>query len=88
MRQNKDADGPVSKRGSMMFDHDYDARLELLWDLILASPDKPVRKLLQESLRYYPLHSQSLHRRWLSMRTAYACCTRFDPLNNDYEALE
>ena len=71
-----------------MFDLDYDARLELLWDLMLASPDKPVRKLLQESLRYYPLHSQSLHRRWLSMRTAYACCTRFDPLNNDYEALE
>lgn len=61
--------------------NDYDARLELLWDLILVSPDKPVRKLLQESLRYYPLHSQALQRHWLSMKTAYACCTRFDPLN-------
>ena len=71
-----------------MFDLDYDARLELLWDLMLASPDKPVQKLLQESLRYYPLHSQDLQRRWLSMHTAYTCCTRFDPLNDVCEAVE
>jgi len=66
------------------YDQDYDARLKLLWELMEVSPDKPVRKLLKESLKYYPLKSIALQRYWLSMRTAFACCDRFDPLNEAY----
>ena len=71
-----------------MSDNDYDARLELLWDLMEVSPHKPVRKLLLESLKYYPLQSIFLQRHWLSMRTAFACCDRFDPLGEVYRRKE
>jgi len=69
-------------------DHDYDARLKLLWELMEVSPEKPVRKLLRESLKYYPLKSIALQRYWLSMRTAFACCDRFDPLGEIYRKKE
>jgi len=55
----------------MSGDVDYARRLELLQELMEKNPQTPVRKLLRECLKYYPLHSQEAQRRWMSIDTAF-----------------
>lgn len=52
-------------------DFGYHDRLNLLADLMLENGDRPVRKLMREALKYYPLHSIEGQRHWLRMRTAF-----------------
>lgn len=52
-------------------DFDFSARLDLLADLMLKSPNKLVRKLQWESLKYYPVQSRELVRMWMTQRIAF-----------------
>ena len=42
----------------MICDTDYWPRMELLYQLTQRSPNKPMRKLQRESLKYYPLYTR------------------------------
>ncbi len=50
----------------MAHDADYLNRLELLADLMAASPTSPMRKLRREALKYYPVSSKALERLWMT----------------------
>ena len=53
------------------FDFDYHNRMNLLIELLgVPGKDKPVRKLLREALKYYPLSSTESIRNWMSINTA------------------
>lgn len=64
-----------------MFDLDYWPRLELLYELAQVSPNKPMRKLQFEALKYYPLKHKENKRAWLSIKTAFKCFDAFCPLS-------
>ena len=52
------------------YDFDWNTRMEYLLDIMeLPGKDKPMRKLQKEALRVYPVSSQELARRWLSIST-------------------
>ncbi len=53
------------------YDYDYGTRLRLLAELMEASPDKKVRDLQREALKYYPIYSTESIRHWMSIRTAF-----------------
>ena len=55
----------------MACDYEFRTRLEFLADLMEIGPDKPMRKLQREALKYYPVSSQELTRFWLSRRVAF-----------------
>lgn len=53
------------------FDVDYHDRMNLLVELLdVTGKDKPVRKLLRECLKYYPLSNKEAIRSWMSINTA------------------
>ena len=54
-----------------MCDYDYGTRLRLLADLMHRSPNKPVRKLQREALKYYPLSGKEAIRNWMKIATAF-----------------
>ena len=56
----------------MSIDTDYHNRLDLVAELMLQNPKRNVRRLLRESLKYYPLGSKEAIRNWMSWRTAFA----------------
>lgn len=55
-------------------------RMELLWELIEAHPNVTMRKHQQTALKFYPIASKELTRKWLSIRTAFKCVEMFCPL--------
>jgi len=65
----------------MICDTDYWPRMELLYQLTQRSPNKPMRKLQRESLKYYPLYYQETQKTWLSTKTAFKCFEIFCPLH-------
>jgi hypothetical protein len=55
----------------MSVDADWHKRLNWLADLMIQDPDKMVRKLQWEALKYYPLHYKECIRGWMKMRIAF-----------------
>ena len=66
-----------------MFDLDYLDRMELLYKLTQKSPNKPMRKLQREALKYYPLYYKENQRDWLSTKTAFKCFEMHCPLTKE-----
>ena len=56
----------------MSIDADRHQRLLLLRDLAIASPNKSMKKLQREALKYYPLGGKEMIRNWMSYKTAEA----------------
>lgn len=55
----------------MTCDVDYGSRLKLLSELMETDPDKPVKKLQREALKYYPLFNPHAIKHWLSYKVAF-----------------
>ena len=55
----------------MSIDSDFHKRLELLADLMEVSPNKKVKTLQWEALKYYPLGGKEAIRNWMTMRVAF-----------------
>lgn len=53
-----------------MHDTAFLDRIELLLELMQIEPDKPMKKLQWEALKYYPLYYTANIRRWMSWKTA------------------
>jgi hypothetical protein len=53
------------------FDYERGTRLAWLCELMEHSPNKPVRKLQWEALKYYPVASKELIRDWMKLKTAF-----------------
>lgn len=51
-------------------DCDWNKRMTLLVELMQLRPDKPMKKLQREAMKYYPLHYTASQRLWLSYKTA------------------
>jgi hypothetical protein len=49
----------------------YHDRLKLLAELMVLSPNKPMRKLQREALKYYPVDSKELQRHLLGISYAF-----------------
>ena len=54
----------------MLFDADYNKRMELLVSLMRLDPHKSMKKLQREALKYYPLYYNNFIRLWMSSKTA------------------
>ena len=72
----------------MIADYDYWPRLQLLYQLTQKSPDRPMRKLQREALKYYPLYYKETQRAWLSTKTAFKCFEAFCPLHKQIREAE
>lgn len=55
----------------MSIDADFNLRLNCLADLMIVDPDKFVRRLQWEALKYYPLSSKEGIRGWMTVRIAF-----------------
>lgn len=55
----------------MSIDADFHKRLELLADLMEQDPNKKMRKLQREALKYYPLHYKECIRGWMKIRIGF-----------------
>lgn len=55
----------------MSIDADFSPRLNWLSELMVQDPDKSVRKLQWEALKYYPLSCTEGIRTWMTMRIAF-----------------
>ena len=66
----------------MSIDADYGSRIHLLMDLMVQDPNKPVRKLQWEALKYFPIASKEGIRKWMLLATAFRAS---DMLNQKQE---
>ena len=55
----------------MTVDTEFHRRLELLAELMIASPNKRMKSLQWEALKYYPLYHRECIRSWMTMRIAF-----------------
>lgn len=53
-----------------MIDSAYGQRMELLVELMQISPNKPMKKLQWEALKFYPLYYKESIRWWMGWRIA------------------
>lgn len=67
---------------NVSYDFDWGRRLRWLAELMTKNPDKAVRKLQWEALKYYPLASKEGIRGWMTMRIAFLAA---DILNKSNE---
>lgn len=68
-----------------MHDVDFHARLELLADLMKRSPNKRMKKLQWEALKYYPLYFTASIRHWMSARVASMAADILNKRENLYD---
>jgi len=54
-----------------MSDYDFNTRLALLAELMERNPEKRMKNLQREALKYYPLDGNESIRHWMSTRVAF-----------------
>jgi len=62
----------------MIIDCDWGKRMVLLVELMQREPDKSMKKLQREAMKYYPLYYTQSIRAWMSWRIAFIAADKLN----------